>query len=480
MVERRLRLRGAAAFGAGLAVGLLVTLAPPRMQERRRRLAAPPPRCLPRERQTWRAAEFVERERAHAALFGPRSPWTAPGVGSVLLQHKEAPRPTTRYHRRLLNGTRRLTDEEYPAHCAEVDAAIVGGARSPGRCLLLAETNSKALPYHVLTYKRTAERWALQRRGDRRAPLPGAAARARARRRRLAFDRGFDAMSRELKVALARVALPARGTAASRFARRGLGRVLLTVADSRTVHLVLNFVASARRLDADAGLLVIAADAAAQRILQRARVPTFRHAALGDVAGGDYGAYGDRAFVDAMWLKTAAVYAASVLGYDVLFQDADVVWLRPDVWDAVYAPATDSAWMDDGVRTDRFAPFFANSGFYLLRATWRSELLLAHLLNSYSVVVARQSHQAVLNPALAEANAMAGLSVSILDPDVVVNGGARNKVRADLRSGARRVAVFHVNFTGGTAEKRGALRGLGLWFLREGCDVAEDAAACLP
>ena len=30
MVERRLRLRGAAAFGAGLAVGLLVTLAPPR------------------------------------------------------------------------------------------------------------------------------------------------------------------------------------------------------------------------------------------------------------------------------------------------------------------------------------------------------------------------------------------------------------------------------------------------------------------
>ena len=172
MVERRLRLRGAAAFGAGLAVGLLVTLAPPRMQERRRRLAAPPPKCLPRERQTWRAAEFVERERAHAALFGPRSPWTAPGVGSVLLQHKEAPRPTTRYHRRLLNGTRRLTDEEYPAHCAEVDAAIVGGARSPGRCLLLAETNSKALPYHVLTYKRTAERWALQRRGDRRAPSP--------------------------------------------------------------------------------------------------------------------------------------------------------------------------------------------------------------------------------------------------------------------------------------------------------------------
>ena len=295
MVERRLRLRGAAAFGAGLAVGLLVTLAPPRMQERRRRLAAPPPKCLPRERQTWRAAEFVERERAHAALFGPRSPWTAPGVGSVLLQHKEAPRPTTRYHRRLLNGTRRLTDEEYPAHCAEVDAAIVGGARSPGRCLLLAETNSKALPYHVLTYKRTAERWALQRRGDRRAPLPGAAARARARRRRLAFDRGFDAMSRELKVALARVALPARGAAASRFARRGLGRVLLTVADSRTVHLVLNFVASARRLDADAGLLVIAADAAAQRILQRARVPTFRHAALGDVAGGDYGAYLDDA-----------------------------------------------------------------------------------------------------------------------------------------------------------------------------------------
>ena len=45
-------------------------------------------------------------------------------------------------------------------------------------------------------------------------------------------------------------------------------------------------------------------------------------------------------------------------------------------------------------------------------------------------------------------------------------------VASELAAGERRTAA--------TAEKREALRGLGLWFLREGCDVAEDAAACLP
>ena len=101
---------------------------------------------------------------------------------------------------------------------------------------------------------------------------------------------------------------------------------------------------------------------------------------------------------------------------------------------------------------------------------------MAHLLNSYALIISRQSHQAVLNPALAEANAMAGLSVSILDPDVVVNGGARNKVRAARGT----VSVFHANFTPGTKEKRAALVGLGLWFLADGCDARRDAAACLP
>lgn len=469
------RLRRGAAFAAGLAVGVVLVHLKPSPPAPRRRLAAPPLKCLPRDRGTWRAAEFLDRHRAHAALFGARSPWTRPGIGSVLLQHKSPPQ-TTRAHRRLLNGTRRLTEAGvYPSHCAEVDAVIVGGAHAPGRCLLLAETNSKALPYHVLSYKRQGATWQLQAHGDGKAPLPGPDARGRARARRLAFDRGFDQMAKELKVVLQRVALPSKSGHHRRFSPRGQGRVLLTIADARTVDLALNFVASARKLRAETGLLVVAADVIAETILKPI-VPTFRHPALGDVTDGAYGRYGDRAFVDAMWLKTCAVYSVTVLGYDVLFQDTDVVWLKNDVWDLVYAPSTDSAWMDDGVRTERFAPFFANSGFYLLRATWRSELLMAHLLNSYALIISRQSHQAVLNPALAEANAMAGLSVNILDPDVVVNGGARNKVRAARGT----LSVFHANFTPGTEEKRAALVGLGLWFLAGGCDVHKDAAACLP
>jgi hypothetical protein len=61
-------------------------------------------------------------------------------------------------------------------------------------------------------------------------------------------------------------------------------------------------------------------------------VATFRHAALGAtevrLRPGSKQRYGDRAFVDVMWLKILSVYMVNALGHDVLFQDADVVWLK--------------------------------------------------------------------------------------------------------------------------------------------------------
>jgi len=76
--------------------------------------------------------------------------------------------------------------------------------------------------------------------------------------------------------------------------------------------------------------------------------------------------YGDAPFLEVMWLKTVSAWITNRLGYNVLFQDVDVMWLKPFMHvfnDMEY----DAFFMDDAARSDRFAPYFANSGFFYLR-----------------------------------------------------------------------------------------------------------------
>ena len=72
-----------------------------------------------------------------------------------------------------------------------------------------------------------------------------------------------------------------------------------------------------------------------------------------------------------MWIKCLCVYYPIMMGYDVLFQDADVIWLRDPLTEYFHVPEVagdfDVYLMDDGARSTRFAPFFANSGFYYFK-----------------------------------------------------------------------------------------------------------------
>ena len=52
--------------------------------------------------------------------------------------------------------------------------------------------------------------------------------------------------------------------------------------------------------------------------------------------------------------------------------------------------------MDDGVRTDRFAPFFANSGFYFLRANDKSRNFMHDMLVGFDQIMSTGSHQPTL------------------------------------------------------------------------------------
>jgi hypothetical protein len=96
--------------------------------------------------------------------------------------------------------------------------------------------------------------------------------------------------------------------------------------------------------------------------------------------------YGDAPFLEVMWLKSVAAWLCNRLGYDVLFQDADIVWFK-DPTTLFSDPSIDSYFMDDGARSERFAPYFTNSGFFFFRKNKRTTHFLESLLFIHDMVI---------------------------------------------------------------------------------------------
>jgi hypothetical protein len=120
-----------------------------------------------------------------------------------------------------------------------------------------------------------------------------------------------------------------------------------------------------------------------------------------------------------MMAKVLCVQLVNELGYDLLFQDVDVIWYKNpfDYFKTGHAKNFDIYFQDDGNRQERFAPYSANSGFYFARSNDRTKLLFRSILNSGDLVFASRSHQEVLIAMLAEINNYAGLTVKVLSRD---------------------------------------------------------------
>lgn len=126
--------------------------------------------------------------------------------------------------------------------------------------------------------------------------------------------------------------------------------------------------------------------------LQKLGITAFWNEHLGSFNPKAEAVYGTIGFGRLTYMKQFSTYLALLLGWDVLFQDADVTWPK-DPFPALLAGRDKyvemtytevdlcthphlsgfheyvryhAQFMDDGARTFRFAPFFANSGFYYL------------------------------------------------------------------------------------------------------------------
>lgn len=105
----------------------------------------------------------------------------------------------------------------------------------------------------------------------------------------------------------------------------------------------------------------------------------------------------------------------SLLGYNVLYQDVDMVWYRhPLSFFLNDAGAADVTFQYDHNTEARFAPFAANTGFYFVRANARTQHLLSSFVMQTDLILSTESHTAALTALLQMHSMRYGLTVRVL------------------------------------------------------------------
>ncbi len=144
--------------------------------------------------------------------------------------------------------------------------------------------------------------------------------------------------------------------------------------------------------------------------------------------------YLDRVFVDMMWYKAFSVYLILRLKINILFQDVDLVWFREPMEyfhrvieeNRARSEQTGSYmeafFSDDGQRSMRYTPFFANSGFYYFLASPRTEAYTWSIVAAMADIQVLGSHQNVFTQKLIDGLALSARNTKMLSLDEFPNG----------------------------------------------------------
>ena len=196
------------------------------------------------------------------------------------------------------------------------------------------------------------------------------------------------------------------------------------------------------------------------------------------------GHYLDKNFRKMMIAKVYCIHMVSMLGYDILFQDVDVVWYQnPLTWFHNTSNPHydfDMYFQDDGNHGLFYAPYSANTGFYYVRNNERTQ----HFFNSFLMigdrVIASGSHQIPLISLLSEYASLYGLRVKTWERNQIEFPGGYNfhqrkhkNFMKDLMSGgtgsAKDTYIFHMSWTNSKFNKIKFLQQMGEWYLEDTC-----------
>ena len=248
--------------------------------------------------------------------------------------------------------------------------------------------------------------------------------------------------------------------------------VIVMVANEGVLDILLNFLCSAEqiRIDMKSIVVFVGDDHFANVLEETTGVKTINNAALGEMPTHAANTYLDHTFARMMWFKTTSQYIAVSAGFNVLFQDVDLVWLI-NPFKYLEGLDHDIIFMDDGARTPRYTPFFTNSGFYFIKYNQRTLYFQEKMMKcGPSEIGLTHSHQSVLIRHLAESVHLFGLKVFVLDEDVFLSGQAyheKKKLIDRIIQRKYRPYVFHMCWTDNRVNKVVYFKEVNLWYVND-------------
>jgi hypothetical protein len=179
-----------------------------------------------------------------------------------------------------------------------------------------------------------------------------------------------------------------------------------------------------------------------------------------------------------MFAKVVCVQLINHMGYDLLFQDVDVVWYRNPL--EYFHDTTnpyhnfDMYFQDDGAHSPRYAPYSANSGFYYVRSNDKTRYLFTSLLYSGDRIIQTSSHQHALIQLLADHSSSFGLKVKVLSRDMKEFPGGyhyhrRKNLMKDIVTDKVVPEMFHMSWTANKKNKVKYFQQFGEWYVADKC-----------
>jgi hypothetical protein len=412
----------------------------------------------------WKSVSRIFRKDVISLLSNafPAEANTGPEVG-LLFKHRTSP----------LSSDSTESVFKAAADCTEL--AVVEISRK--HCLAVIENSNELMPYNVFRYRQDerdakvavgtppvsteigdwtfyprVKNWALK--------MPNWKKSAESDRLLIDFFSGLDEMSDAISPILKKI-------------HRQNDIIVMSVNEGH-LDLLINFVLSARKRKIDISNLFVFGTLDAVTALKNLNINAFYHPGLGKFPKGAAGTYGDSTFRKMMWLKVAPIYLVQRLGYNVLFQDADLVWFK-DPFPFLRTQKSDSLWMDDGARSERYSPLYGNSGFYYLKNNPRTVIFMQNMLVSFNIIWNTGSHQEVLTQILNDHISRHAHTVQLLSLEDFPSGVVYHHRKAyfqEMLYGSAKPYVFHMCWTKNKDDKIKYLKESKLWFLPDECSLA--------
>lgn len=266
--------------------------------------------------------------------------------------------------------------------------------------------------------------------------------------------------------------------------------IVVMVVNEGEIDLFLNFACSCKQHGISMkNVLVFAGSEELIYFIEISGAMGLYHPAYGAVSKRASHDYLDRVFVDMMWYKCFSIFLVLRLGLNVLFQDVDLVWFRDPFpyfhgmiherqnRSMVSGSHLEAFYSDDGQRSLRYAPYYANSGFYYYIASERSLYLSWAIMLAFDNVQLLGSHQNVMTTRLVEGISVSHQHAKIMNYEDFPNGYQFHHERGYMKKfKAHQIEPynFHMCWTQGKPDKLKYMREVDIWYLQEICSPLEN------